>query len=189
MRCNMKAQDPRCTSHYIDLASARDSIPEPTRNEHSDIESIHQSIYPEASAFEDTNHARGSTGLFALTEDELRPLIKKSAPSAEFDIIFLSKDQGVALLPTMSSDNPDQLTTLLTSLQPAIASGVVNHDMAASVVLCQFDTSDLEPRIIEQQGRPAPAMTGGWSQVAARRAMPMTAPVIKPVGQRSAFIG
>ncbi|EXJ65252.1 hypothetical protein A1O7_01593 [Cladophialophora yegresii CBS 114405] len=124
---------------------------------------------------------------FALTEDELRPLIKKSAPTTEFDIIFLSKDQGVALLPTMSSVNPDQLVTLLTSLQPTIAGEVIKNDMGASVILCQFDTSDLEPQIVEQQGKTTSAISSGWSQVAAKRAAPMAAPQVKPVGQRPVY--
>ncbi|KIW77198.1 hypothetical protein Z517_09644 [Fonsecaea pedrosoi CBS 271.37] len=124
---------------------------------------------------------------FALTEDELGPLIKKSAPSMEFDIIFLSNDEGVALLPTLSSDTPEQLVTLLTSLQPTIAGEVTKHGLGASVVLCQFDTSDLEPKILQQQGRPIPSLTDGWSQVAAKRAAPVVAPQVKPVGQRPVY--
>ncbi len=124
---------------------------------------------------------------FALTEDELRPLIKKSTPTTEFDIIFLSNDQGVAILPTMSSDNPEQLVTLLTSLQPTISAEITKHDLGVSLVLCQFDTSDLEPKIVEQQGKQAPGLANGWSQVAAKRAVPMTAPLIKPVGQRPIY--
>lgn len=124
---------------------------------------------------------------FALTEDELLPLIKNSAPTTEFDIVFLSRDQGVALLPTITPDNPEQLVTLLTSVQPMITSEVSKHEMGQSVVLCQFDTSDLEPRIIEQQGKPAPSLTTGWSQVAAKKAAPMAAPQVKPVGQRPVY--
>ena len=124
---------------------------------------------------------------FALTEDELRPLIKKSTATTEFDIIFLSNDQGVAFLPTVSSDHPDQMINLLTSRQPPIAAEVAKHELGASVILCQFDTSDLEPRIIEQQGKAAPTLASGWSQVAARRAAPMAAPQVQPVGQRPIF--
>ena len=124
---------------------------------------------------------------FALTEDELRPLIKKSAPITEFDIVFLSNDQGVAVLPTMSSDNSAHLVTLLTSIQPTVAAEVAKHDMGASIVLCKFDTSDLEPKIVDQLGKQAPALANGWSQVAAKRAVPMAAPQIKPVGQRPIY--
>ena len=124
---------------------------------------------------------------FALTEEELRLMIKKVAPTTEFDIVFLSQDQGVALLPTMSVENPRQLVTLLTSLQPTIAGEIIKQELGASVVLCRFDTSDLEPKILEQQGRPAPAPANGWSQVAAKRAVPMAAPQVKPVGQRPVF--
>ncbi|OAP55766.1 hypothetical protein AYL99_09918 [Fonsecaea erecta] len=124
---------------------------------------------------------------FALTEDELRPLIKKSAPATEFDIIFLSHDEGVALLPTQSSDTPEQLVTLLAGLQPTIAGEVSKHGLGGSVVLCQFDTSDLEPRILQQQGRPIPSLTDGWSQIAAKRAAPAVAPQVKPVGQRPVY--
>ncbi|OQV09912.1 R3H domain-containing protein [Cladophialophora immunda] len=124
---------------------------------------------------------------FALTEDELRPLVKKSAPTIEFDIIFLSNDEGVALLPTLSSDTPEQLVTLLASLQPTIAGEVIKHNLGASVVLCQFDTSDLEPKILQQQGRPSPSLSSGWSQVAAKKAAPAVAPQVKPVGQRPVY--
>ncbi|KIW88004.1 uncharacterized protein Z519_11114 [Cladophialophora bantiana CBS 173.52] len=124
---------------------------------------------------------------FALTEDELRPLVKKSAPTTEFDIIFLSNDEGVALLPTLSSDTPEQLVTLLTSLHPAIAGEVTKHNLGASVVLCQFDTSDLEPKILQQQGRPIAALSKGWSQVVAKKAAPAVAPQVMPVGQRPVY--
>ncbi|KIX97437.1 uncharacterized protein Z520_06889 [Fonsecaea multimorphosa CBS 102226] len=124
---------------------------------------------------------------FALTEDELQPLIKKSAPATEFDIIFLSNDEGVALLPILSSDTPEQLVTVLASLQPTIAGEVAKHNLGASVVLCQFDTSDLEPKVLQQQGRPSPSLTNGWSQVAAKKAAPAVAPQVKPVGQRPVY--
>lgn len=124
---------------------------------------------------------------FALTEDELKPLVKKSAPSTEFDIAFLSNDEGVALIPSMSWDTPEQLVTLLTSLQPSVAGEVIKHNLGGSVVLCQFDTAGLEPRILEQQGKPSTGLTNGWSQVAAKKTAPALAPVVKPVGQRPVY--
>lgn len=124
---------------------------------------------------------------FALTEDELRPLVKKAAPTTEFDIIFLPNDEGVALLPSMSWDTPEQLVTSLTSLQPGIAGEISKQNLAASAVLCQFDTSGPEPRIVEQQGKPTNVLTNGWSQVAAKKAAPIQAPQVRPVGQRPVY--
>ncbi len=124
---------------------------------------------------------------FALTEEELRPLVRKAAPTTEFDIVFLSNDEGVALLPSMYWETPEQLVTLLTSLQPTIAAEVARDNLATSVVRCQFETSGLEPKIIQQQGKPGNASTNGWSQVAAKRAVPVQAPQVKPVGQRPAY--
>lgn len=124
---------------------------------------------------------------FALTEDELRPLVKKAAPTTEFDIVFLPNDEGVALLPSMSWDTPEQLVTSLTSLQPGIAGEISKQNLAASAVLCQFDTSGPEPRIVEQQGKPTNVLTNGWSQVAAKKAAPIQAPQVRPVGQRPVY--
>ncbi|KAK5277291.1 FKBP12-associated protein, partial [Exophiala xenobiotica] len=124
---------------------------------------------------------------FALTEEELRPVVRKAAPTTEFDIVFLSNDEGVALLPSMSWETPEQLVTLLTSLQPTMAAEVTRHNLAASVVLCQFESSGLEPKIIQQHGKPGNIATNGWSQVAAKRAAPIQAPQVKPVGQKPVY--
>ncbi|KAK5552497.1 FKBP12-associated protein [Exophiala xenobiotica] len=109
---------------------------------------------------------------FALTEEELRPVVRKAAPTTEFDIVFLSNDEGVALLPSMSWETPEQLVTLLTSLQPTMAAEDTRHNLAASVVLCQFESSGLEPKIIQQH---------------AKRAAPIQAPQVKPVGQKPVY--
>ncbi|KAL6243849.1 FKBP12-associated protein [Rhinocladiella similis] len=124
---------------------------------------------------------------FALTEDELRPVVKKAAPTIDLDIVFLPNDQGVALLPSMSWETAEQLTTLLTSLQPTIAAEVSKHSLAGSVVLCQFDTTGVEVKVVQQQGKPSDTFTNGWSKVAARRAAPAPAPQVRPVGQRPVF--
>ncbi|EXJ78523.1 hypothetical protein A1O1_08924 [Capronia coronata CBS 617.96] len=124
---------------------------------------------------------------FALTEDEVRPVVKKAAPTTEFDIIFLPNDEGVALIPSMSWDTSEQVVTMLTSLQPTIAGEVGKHNLASSVVLCQFDTSGPGPIVLEQQGKPSTTATNGWSQVAARKAAPAQAPQVKPVGQRPVY--
>ncbi|KEF53788.1 uncharacterized protein A1O9_10189 [Exophiala aquamarina CBS 119918] len=120
---------------------------------------------------------------FALTEDEIKPLVKKSAPATDFDIIFMPNDGGVALLPSKSWETPEQLRILLTSLQPTIAGELVRHNIATDAVLCQFDLSGIEPRVIQQQGKVSTTIATGWSQVAAKRAVPMQAPQVKPVGQ------
>jgi transcriptional repressor NF-X1 len=124
---------------------------------------------------------------FALTEDELRPLVKRASPATDFEVTFLPRDEGVALLPSMSWETSEQLTTMLTSLQPNVAGEVIKHGLAASVVLCQFDTSGLEPRVVQQQGKPSVGLTDGWSQIAAKRMVPMQAPQVKPVGQKPVY--
>jgi transcriptional repressor NF-X1 len=124
---------------------------------------------------------------FALTDEELRPLVQKAAATTELDIVFLANDEGVALIPSSSWDTAEQLTTLLTNLQPSIAIEVVKHNLAASVVLCQFDMSGLAPKVIYQQGKATTGMINGWSQVAAKGAAPMQAPQVKAVGQRPVY--
>lgn len=124
---------------------------------------------------------------FALTEDELRPVLKRAAPATDLDIFFLPDDQGVALILSMSWDTPEDRVTLLTNLQPNISDEVIKHNLASSVVLCQFDLSDSEPKVLQQQGKPTTTATNGWSQVAARKAAPAQAPQIKPVGQRPVY--
>ncbi|KAL2418938.1 hypothetical protein ABEF91_006885 [Exophiala dermatitidis] len=124
---------------------------------------------------------------FALTEDELRPVIKNCAPDTNFDIFFLPQDEGVALIPSMTWDTPEQLVTRLTSLQPTVAGTVTKDNLAGSVVLCQFDTEGPEPKVLRQQGKPVTNEINGWSQVAARRAAPAQAPQVKPVGQKPVY--
>lgn len=124
---------------------------------------------------------------FALTEDELRPVVKKATPTIDLDIVFLPNDEGVALLPSMSWETPEQLTTLLTSLQPTIAGEVSKHNLAGSVVLCQFDTTGIDIKVVQQQGKPSDNLTNGWSKVAARRAAPVPVPQVRPVGQRPVY--
>jgi transcriptional repressor NF-X1 len=125
---------------------------------------------------------------FALTEDELRPLVKKAAPSMEFDIVFLSNDQGVALLPTTSIEPSNQLESLLADVQTTISREINKHNLGHAVVLCQYDASDLEPKIVRWQGKPSSTATNGWSQVAAiKKAPAMAAPQVKPVGQRPIY--
>ncbi|KAK5064229.1 hypothetical protein LTR84_000062 [Exophiala bonariae] len=124
---------------------------------------------------------------FGLTEDEVKPLVKKSAASIDFDIIFLSNDDGVGLLPSRSWETPEQLTTSLTGLQPLIASEMAKHHIASTTTLCQFDLSGVEPRVVHVQGKASSSFANGWSQVAAKRAIPMQAPQVKPVGQRPIY--
>jgi transcriptional repressor NF-X1 len=149
------------------------------------------SIKPEGKPADEVKHDYNGLLLtkpkFALTEDEVRPLVKKSAAPTDFDIIFLSNDEGVALLPSKSWETPEQLTTLLTSLQPIIAGELLKHNVASATVLCQFDLSGVEPRVINQQGKVSTTVASGWSQVAAKKAVPMQAPQVKPVGQRPIY--
>jgi transcriptional repressor NF-X1 len=118
---------------------------------------------------------------FALTEDELRDFLT-AVVSTLFEITFLPDEQGVALVPT-TSDYTD-----LSTLQRVISTAIVNKDIASSVLLAALDRSGFEPRLISTQARTTAAATGGWSQVAAKRAAPVKqAPQVAPVGQRPIY--
>ena len=119
---------------------------------------------------------------FALTEEELLPVIQKAAPTTQFHISFLS-EEGVAVVPILV----ENISTILTNLQPTISAAIVKADLAASVILCAFDTTGFEPRIIQTQNKPTSAATGGWSQVAAKGAAPRRAPQVAAIGQRPVY--
>jgi transcriptional repressor NF-X1 len=145
---------------------------------------------PERKADEVRNDYNGfllSKPRFALTEEELRPILAKAAPTTLLDVVFLTTEDSIALLPSQSWETPEQLTTLLTSLQPTLAAEIEKHGMAASLLLCLFERTWTDVKIIHQQGKHESASTNGWSQVAARRSAPMTAPQVKPVGQRPVY--
>jgi transcriptional repressor NF-X1 len=120
---------------------------------------------------------------FALTEDELRAVVEEALPTAHFGISFLSGDQGVGLIPEQSENT----ATLLTTLQPTLSAQITKLELAAAVMLCAFDLNGFEPRIIQTQNRPTTVAAGGWSQVAAKRAVPRQAPQVAPVGQRPIY--
>lgn len=130
---------------------------------------------------------------FALTEDELQPIIRSIAPANEFDVIFLSAVDGIALLPRNEWNGQEQTRILLESLQPIVSATVGREGLATSAVLCEFDLNLMngEPRILHEAGtltavgKNAP---GGWSQIAAKRSAPTTAPTVPPIGQRSPFM-
>ncbi|EXJ81355.1 hypothetical protein A1O3_07645 [Capronia epimyces CBS 606.96] len=124
---------------------------------------------------------------FALTEDEVRPVLKKSAATTDFDIIFLPNDEGVALIPSRSWDTPEQMDTLLTSLRPIVANEVIKHKLASSVVLGRLDRSGSEVKVVQQQGKASTTVSNGWSQVAAKKAPAAQAAQTKPVGQRPMY--
>ncbi|KAJ9655197.1 FKBP12-associated protein [Neophaeococcomyces mojaviensis] len=128
---------------------------------------------------------------FGLTEDELRPVIRTVAPADDFDIIFLSTTDAVALLPKNEWTNQEQTTLLLQTLQPTISAAVSREGLAASVILCEFEvqTGAAEPKVLREAGQSPSSrnVSGGWSQVAAKRSAPMAAPTVAPVGQRSSF--
>jgi transcriptional repressor NF-X1 len=123
---------------------------------------------------------------FALTEDELRPVLAKAAPATEFDIVFMPSDDALALLPSRSWETTEQLTTLLKNLQPALAVEVTRRSFASSVALCQFDITGSKPCVVHQQGKHDTVATKGWSQVA-KKAAPIQAKGPQPVGQRSVY--
>lgn len=129
---------------------------------------------------------------FALTEDELRPAIHSVAPANEFDIVFLSAVDGIALVPRNEWNGQEQTKILLETLQPQISAIASREGFASSAVLCEFDLRprNPEPKIVHEAGTlPGPGKPGpgGWSQVAARKTAPMMAPSVQPVGQRSSF--
>ncbi|RVX72263.1 hypothetical protein B0A52_04467 [Exophiala mesophila] len=124
---------------------------------------------------------------FGLTEDEVHRVIQKTSPTTDFDTIFLPNDQGVALLLLNRWESPPQLTALLSEMRPTIADAISKESLASSVTLAMFDLSGLEPKIVHQAGKSGANVAHGWSQVAAKRATPMQAPQIKPVGQRPIY--
>jgi transcriptional repressor NF-X1 len=124
---------------------------------------------------------------FALTLEELKPRIRKAAPTADFDIIFKTSSDSIALLPSKSWETPEQLTTLLSSLQPMVSAELVNNKLARAVALCVFDTTTDDPIVLHQQGGLESTSTNGWSQVAAKKAAPVSAPRVKAIGQRPVY--
>lgn len=145
---------------------------------------------PERKADEVKNEYNGlllTKPRFALTEEELRPILAKAAPTTALDVVFLTAEDAIALLPSKSWETAEQLTTLLTSLQPTIAAEIEKQNMAASLLLCLFERTWTNVKIIHQQGKPDSASTNGWSQVAARRSAPISAPQVKAVGQRPVY--
>ena len=124
---------------------------------------------------------------FALTSDELKPYVTKAAPSNEFDIIFMISTETIALVPVKSWETPEQLTTLLSSLQPSINAELVQSKLAGGVALCVFDLTTPEPIVLHQQGDRDSTSIDGWSQVAAKKAAPISVVQVKAVGQRPVY--
>jgi transcriptional repressor NF-X1 len=124
---------------------------------------------------------------FALTEDELKAHVTNAAPTTDFDIVFMASTDSIALIPAKSWEPPAQLTTLLSSLQPTISSELVKNKVAGAVVLCVFDTTTAEPKVLHQQGGRGSASTNGWSQVAAKKAAPVYTQQPKAVGHRPIY--
>lgn len=128
---------------------------------------------------------------FALTEDELRPCLNSLAPMNEFETVFLSATDAVALIPKNEWGGQEQVQTLLDTLQPIVSAAVTRDGLASSATLCEFDldASNSEPKILHEAGQAATTSraAGGWSQVAAKRSAPMSAPTVAPVGKSSSF--
>ena len=128
---------------------------------------------------------------FALTEDELRPAIKSVAPANDFEIVFLSAVDGVAMVPKNEWESQEQIQILLETLQPIVSAAVARDSLAASAILCEFDfdASNTEPRILLEAGQSTTGRVnaGGWSQVAATRSAPRAPPFTAAVGQKSSY--
>jgi transcriptional repressor NF-X1 len=124
---------------------------------------------------------------FALTGHELKLHVRNAAPSTEFDIIFMTSIDSIALIPVKSWEPAEQLTTLLSSLQPTISAELIKSKLAGGVVLCVFDTKTPEPTVLHQEGSRESTSIDGWSQVAAKKAPPVSVPQLKAVGQRPVY--
>ena len=124
---------------------------------------------------------------FALTEEELKPHLAKVAGTTELDVVFLTAEDSIALLPSKSWEAAEQLTTLLESLQPALTAEIVEHNLAMSLSLCLFERSWTNIKIIHQQGKQETTNANGWSQVAARRSAPIQASQPKAIGERPVY--
>lgn len=115
---------------------------------------------------------------FALTEEELRPVVQKVMPATQVDLRFMAEE--VAIIPRGKID--------LAAMQPSLSTVIVAHDLAASVLLANIDFSDADPKVVDVQTKSTPAAHGGWSQVAAAgNKKPMMAPMAKPVGQKPIY--
>lgn len=128
---------------------------------------------------------------FALTEDELRPVLRSAAPTNDFDVIFLSSVDGVALLPRDEWTGQEQTQTLLETVQPTISAAVAREGVAVNAILCEFDlqAGNAEPKVLNEGGQNTSTgiAAGGWNQVAAKRNAAIAPPTVAPIGQKSSF--
>ncbi|KPI39714.1 uncharacterized protein AB675_3358 [Cyphellophora attinorum] len=113
---------------------------------------------------------------FALTEDEISPVIKKAMPASTMDVYFLADE--VALIPRGKID--------LNAIQPTLSAAIISADLASSVLRSQLNMSGPEPKVLAVQTKSTPASNGGWSQVAAGMKRTTLVPAA-PVGQKSVF--
>lgn len=111
---------------------------------------------------------------FALTEEELRPVLKKAMPASDMDIYFLADE--VAMIPRSKID--------LNAIQPTVSTAIIAAELASSVL--QANISD-EPKVVAVQAKSTPAAAGGWSQIAAAGRRAPAVPMTKPVGQKPVF--
>ena len=115
---------------------------------------------------------------FALTEEELRPVLKKVIPVSTVDVHFLSDE--VALFPHSQID--------LSTIQPTLSAAIISAELASSVLRAQLHTSgpNTIPVVVAVQTKSTPASSGGWSQVAAAAKRTTLVPAA-PVGQKSLY--
>lgn len=114
---------------------------------------------------------------FALTEDELRPIIQKVIPASSMAIHFLQEE--VILLPQTRLD--------LSAIQSSFSTAIISANLASSVLQAQVDTSGFDPVVVAVQTKSTPASAGGWSQVAGAAARRTAAPTVQPVGQKTVY--
>ncbi|KAI9814833.1 MAG: FKBP12-associated protein [Pycnora praestabilis] len=126
---------------------------------------------------------------FGLTLEDLHSSITSvltSAAGIQFDISFLPSEEVVCkarnanlFMPLSDKD----ILNVLKNLQPTLAKIVSAKSLASTIQLCRLDDS-LNVLHREMDGL---SDTGGWSQVAAKAAVPMRVPRQMAVGGKSVY--
>ena len=117
---------------------------------------------------------------FGLTIEDIRKAISSVSSSMHFAIDFLLSEE-ILLRPTATALADRTLELELAALKPAMAKAL-SADGFGSVQLCRVDDS------LNIERRESDSAASGWSQVAAKAAVPRRAPVREPFGVKSSFV-